>query len=118
MARAKADERPDLEFLRPVVERAAKIKGLRDGAVRFRFSDGGDAVIRVTRGKTELSAEPEAMETEPLLEVMGDRRRIAAIIAGKKDAREQFLAGGLRIRGDLQYFSDIATELGILREPL
>jgi len=118
MARAKSDDRPDLEFLRPIVERAGNIKGLRDGAVRFRFSEGGDAVIRVTRGRAELSAEPESTEDEPLLEVMGDRRRIEAIIAGKKDALEQFLAGGLRIRGDLQYFSDIATELGILREPL
>ena len=111
-------DRPDVAFLRPVVERASEIKGLRDGVVRFRFSDGHDAVIRVARGRAELSDEPDSTDDETLLEVIGDRRRIEAIVAGKKDARQQFLAGGLRIRGDIQYFSDIAMELGIISEPL
>jgi SCP-2 sterol transfer family len=123
MARAKQadrrqDERPDTTFLRPVVERAAKLERLRDGVVRFRFADGGDAVIRCSRGKADLSDEPAPMEGEPLFEIMGDRKRIQAIIEGKKDPRLQFLAGGLRIRGDIRYFSDIAMELGILSEPL
>lgn len=118
MARAKQDDRPDVAFLQPILERAAKLEGLRDGVVRFRFTDGGEAVVRVARGRAELSDEPDSAEGEPLLEVIGDRKRIQAIMDGKKDARLQFLAGGLRIRGDLRYFSDIAMELGILREPL
>jgi hypothetical protein len=28
------------------------------------------------------------------------------------------MVGGLRIRGDLRYFSDLAVELGILETPL
>lgn len=118
MARAKGADRPDVSFFRPLLERAAKLESLRDGVVRFRFSDGGDAVIRCSRGKAELSDELGAIEGEPLIEVMGDRKRIQAIIDGKKDARLQFLGGGLRVRGDLRYFSDVAMELGILREPL
>lgn len=118
MARAKGDDRPDVTFLRPLLERATKLEGLRDGVIRFRFSDGGEAVVRCSRGKADLSEEPAAMEGEPLIEVMGDRKRIQAIIDGKKEARAQFLAGGLRIRGDIRYFSDLALELGILSEPL
>jgi len=117
MARAKQDDRPNVAFLKPMLERATKLEGLRDGIVRFRFSDGGEAVIRVARGRADLSDEPDSAEGEPLLEVMGDRKRIQAIIDGKKDARLQFLAGDLRIRGDLRYFSDIVMQLGILREP-
>jgi predicted lipid carrier protein YhbT len=123
MARAKQvdrrqKDRPDAAFLKPMLERATKLEGLRDGVIRFRFSDGGEAVVRCSRGKADLSEEPAALEGEPLIEVMGDRKRIQAIIDGKKDARAQFLAGGLRIRGDMAYFSDIALELGILTEPL
>jgi hypothetical protein len=59
-------------------------------------------------------AEPRAGQ----LEVIGDADRIQAILAGEKDGRMQFLAGGFRVRGDLRYLSDIALELGLIKEPL
>lgn len=118
MPRAKASERRDLEFLKPVLERASKVEGLREGVVRFRFSDAEDATVRLGRGRAELTDDDGDLEREPLLEVMGDRKRIQAILDGKKDARAQFLAGGLRIRGDLPYFGELAVQLGILDEPL
>ena len=46
------------------------------------------------------------------------QKRINAILAGTKDARKEFLAGGFRVRGDLRYLSNVALELGILKEPL
>ena len=118
MERAKAAERRDLAFLKPVLERASQLEDLRDGFVRFRFADADDAAVRLSRGRAELIDEPDDLEAEPLLEIMGDRKRIQQILEGKKDARAQFLAGGLRIRGDLRYFGELAVELGILDEPL
>jgi hypothetical protein len=50
--------------------------------------------------------------------VIGDARRIRGILEGEKDATRQFLAGGFRIRGDLQYASDLALELGYIEQPL
>ena len=118
MARAKLADRSDVKFLGPLLERASRLENLRDGIVRFQFTDGGQATLRCARGRVELMDEPAPIETEPLLEVVGDRKRIQAIVEGKKDPRLQFLAGGLRVRGDLRYFSDLALELGIISEPL
>ncbi len=36
----------------------------------------------------------------------------------QKDAVREFLAGGLRVRGDLRYLSDLGMELGFLHRPL
>ena len=52
------------------------------------------------------------------IEVMGDANTVRAILDGETDTREQFLAGGLRVWGDLRYLSDLALELGVLKEPL
>lgn len=117
MARGEKKLRPDLKFLEPVLERARGSRALREGTVRLRFSEGDEAIIRTAPGRAEVVDESRT-EEEPLLEIMGDRKRIQSILEGKKEARLQFLAGGLRIRGDLRYFSDLAMELGILDEPL
>ncbi len=106
-------------FLGTLSQRLNTVKGLRAGTVLFRLT--GDAV-----GDFCLDCSPDsvnvvksdAVQKRHLVEIAGDARRIRAIVNGKKDARKQFLAGGLRIRGDLRYFSDMALELGILKEPL
>jgi hypothetical protein len=54
----------------------------------------------------------------PLLEIFAEAETARAIVDGEKDATEQFLAGGIRVRGDLQYLSDVAVELGLLKRPL
>jgi hypothetical protein len=54
----------------------------------------------------------------PLLEVIGDPRRIGAIVRGTKDARMQFFAGGIRVRGDMHYLSEIGMRLGFLKKPI
>ena len=55
---------------------------------------------------------------QAFIQVMGDANTVRAILDGDRDAREQFLAGGLRVQGDLRYLSDLALELGVLKEPL
>jgi hypothetical protein len=54
----------------------------------------------------------------PTIEIMSSASRIQAALSGDKDPRALFLAGGFRVRGDLAYFSDLAVELGILKEPI
>jgi hypothetical protein len=50
--------------------------------------------------------------------VIGDAGAVQDILDGRVDARERFLAGGIRVRGDLRYLSDLGLELGLLKQPL
>jgi hypothetical protein len=47
---------------------------------------------------------------------MGDADRIGAILDGSKEGRLQFYAGGICVRGDLHYLSELAYELGLVKE--
>jgi hypothetical protein len=104
-------------FLTPFAERLSKARALREGTITLHFTDGSSAHIECSRAGVQV-AEGVAGERTPLLEVMGDAERIQAILEGRKDAVKQFFAGGLRVRGDLGYLSDLGMELGILRRPL
>ena len=59
----------------------------------------------------------ESTAGAPHVEVIGDANRIRAILEGRKEGRLQFYAGGIRVRGDLQYLSDLAYEMGLIKEP-
>ena len=87
---------------------AAKPKKSRPGKSR---PGGVEQAVSVTKA-------PAMLPAVPTLEIMGDARRIAAVISGGKNARKEFLAGGFRVRGNLRYLSDVAMELGILKIPL
>jgi hypothetical protein len=96
---------------------------IRPGDIVLRLSGntGGEYCIACEGGKATLALARDLQGTgdrKPLLEVWGDADVIRAIVDGEKDAVKQFLTGGLRIRGDLRYFSDVAVELGILKKPL
>ena len=54
----------------------------------------------------------------PLVEVLGDPEAVRAVLSGEVEGRKRFLAGGIRVRGDLRYLSDLALELGLLAKPL
>jgi putative sterol carrier protein len=79
-------------------------------------ADGGDYIVDCSQGG-RIEKEYSSIR-QPTIEIIGDAKRIKAIFEGKKDARKQFLAGGIRVRGDLRYLSDMLLELGILTEPL
>jgi hypothetical protein len=113
----KPTARPKATFLGPVAERLKDIETLREGTIALHFHDGGSAYLHCTRGAVQI-VEGAPAGHSPLIEVFGDQKRIQAILEGEKDARTQFLAGGLRLRGDLGYFSELAVEMGILQEPL
>lgn len=115
---ARASFRKSLDGL------AARLKDsrrVRKGNVLLRLGgpEAGDYVLECTDGGVRINEGAGAgIDSSPVLEVMGDSNTIRAIIDGEKDAVRQFYAGGIRIRGDLRYFSDLALELGILKQPL
>jgi putative sterol carrier protein len=93
----------------------------RPGEIVLRLSGdaGGEYCISCRGGEATIAKNVHRVANhKPLLEVWGDADIIRAIVDGEKDAVKQFLTGGLRIRGNIRYFSDIAVELGILKNPL
>jgi hypothetical protein len=112
------------ELNEAVSEAAGKLHGdrlLREGSIVLR-TDGeaaGGVVVRAgRRGFKVVPHEGSEDGDQPLLEVIGDPRRLAAIVRGEKDARKQFLAGGIRVRGDMGYLSELGTQLGFLDRPI
>jgi hypothetical protein len=106
------------ESLQRVAKKFSGAKCLRDGHIVLRLSGagGGSYVLKCEGPSVKLiTAVPAGQHP---IELIGEARRILPILEGKKDARAQFLAGGFRVRGDLRYASDLAVELGILKEPI
>jgi hypothetical protein len=104
------------QSLKTFASKVDKAKSLRRGVITFRLAgkEGGEFYIDSTKGGAQVAkgAPPRIRQ----FELIGDAGRIAAILDGKKDARKLFLAGGFRIRGDLRYASELAVELGIVKE--
>ncbi|MFH8974486.1 SCP2 sterol-binding domain-containing protein [Streptomyces sp. NPDC017890] len=109
------------ESLEAVAHRLATTRSIRPGNIVLHLSGqgGGTYVLECGTSQVRLRDNVSAgVGTPALVEVIGDAEVVQAIIDGQVDARKQFLAGGLRLRGDLRYFSDIALELGVLSHPL
>lgn len=89
----------------------------RVGSILLRLTgeSGGDFYLHST--STSCSVSRESANSTPHIEVIGDANRIRAILEGRKEGRLQFYAGGIRVRGDLQYLSDLAHEMGLIKEP-
>jgi hypothetical protein len=101
-----------------LAERLAGCKSLRSGSVAFVLpgEKGGDyrldcqpGSVRVEKGVTQRTHQ---------VEVIGTAANIRSLVSGEHDARKLFLTGGFRLRGDLRYASDVAVELGIIKDPL
>ena len=103
-------------------EIAKKVQGnrkLRHGDIAFRLSGRGKAEKVLTADRDGVRVVPAADRPQaPLIEVLGDAEKVRAVLAGEVEGRKQFLAGGIRVRGDLRYLSDLALELGLLAKPL
>jgi hypothetical protein len=97
--------------------RLLRDRTLRAGAIVFRDPSDENAVfsLRTTDRRAELV---EGFHGDALLEISGDPRRLRAILEGRKDAREQFYAGGISVRGDMRYLSELGLALGFLKTPL
>lgn len=119
---AKASDRVTTEdTLGRLVQKLDTSANLRTGDIVFHLSgvSGGEFRLASHSGKTVLSSTARGAEgRKPLIEIWGDASVIRSIVNGEKNALKQFMVGGIRIRGDLRYFSDLALELGILDAPL
>lgn len=107
-----------LERLRERIDAAPRVK---PGEVELHLTgkQAGDYRIGLGQGKATVSAMAgRPTERRPTLEVWGDADTIRAILDGDKDPVKQFLVGGMRVRGDLRYLSEMGVELGILDKPL
>ncbi len=105
--------------LKEIAKRVSKTKTARNGSIAFHLTgaEGGDYFLdRSETGEHRLNT--GRPKDQPLIEFIGDSKKILAALEGSKDARLLFLAGGFRVRGDLRYASDLGLELGILKEPL
>lgn len=109
------------DSLARVAKKLAESSSTKQGQIVLNLSGSGGAhyCLDCAPGKTTVSEGAAGLtQGAPLIEVTGDASVVRSILAGKKDALKQFAAGGLRIRGDLRYFSDLALELGIIDTPL
>jgi hypothetical protein len=101
--------------------RLSSCRAVRKGGtllIRATGDGGGEFHLEASEQAVRVTKAPAMLPAAPTLEIMGDARRIAAVISGGKNARKEFLAGGFRVRGNLRYLSDVAMELGILKIPL
>lgn len=118
--RAKSPKRPapSPAYVASLAKKLEKAEALREGAMLFRLTGKEAGEYRLECSAKGVRVAKGMPRGAPLLEVMGDAQRIRAIIEGKKDARKQFFAGGLRVRGDLLYAAELGRELGILEGEL
>ena len=117
-----ARDRERLHGLQQTIEgiatRLYRDRLLQHGTIVFRVAEGNAPAFALRVTEYGVHIEPGADHADALLEVMGDPRRIDAIVRGRKDARLQFFAGGLRVRGDMHYLSRLGIELGFLKTPI
>lgn len=105
--------------LRELASRVARSRALRHGDIVFRLGgQGRTELVLAAEGDGVRVAPLGSRPNAPLIEVFGDAEAVRSILAKEVDARKRFLAGGIRVRGDLRYLSDLALELGLLSKPL
>ena len=105
---------------RGAAERLHRDRVLQAGSIVLNSGSGaGGFLLKSSEGGVELQPLEAGAETASArIEVTCDPARLASIIEGKKDARMQFFAGGIRVRGDMAYLSEIGLRLGFLDRPL
>ncbi|MET3721823.1 hypothetical protein [Arthrobacter sp. UYEF21] len=126
MTKAKADgadtHRGDLaKALSGVAESLSGSPRLAGGQIVVRQTGENPATFVISESDGTLSvADTQGVvnDADTRVEILGDGKVLAAILRGDQDARESFLAGGIRVRGDLRYFSDLAVAARILPTPL
>lgn len=113
------DQESVRKSLRDLAARIERAHSARQGEIVLRLSGRGAGTFRVRSagGRAEVMESLDA-PGQPLIEVLGDAETVRKVLDGTLDARTQFLQGGLRVRGDLQYLSDLAMELGLIKQPL
>jgi putative sterol carrier protein len=87
---------------------------LKPGSILIRFTDSGEEYSVETTGR-EARVIRAAPATAPLVEVHGSSTVLKAIADGRKDAARAFLAGGIRVQGDVPYLEALLKDIGLLQ---
>ncbi len=100
-----------------LARRMSSSRGVKKSSIVFHAigAGGGDYYLACSPGDVKLT---KASSLQPTVEIIARANQLAQILAGERDPRKVFFAGGLRVRGDLRYLSDLGMELGILKEPI
>ncbi len=101
--------------LESLAERMTKAPGRFEGTIVLRLEgdEGGTWSIHST-GK-EARVAPGAASGEYRAEVLGDATTIREVLEGKTDGRQALLAGGIRVRGDIEFLERLSAALGTHR---
>ena len=100
---------------------AKKLEGcasLRSGSIAFRLTGRGGGDYDIECGSGSAKVRDAERRRVPDIEIIGTPAKVRALITGDKDPIKVFFTGGIRVRGDIRYASDLAVELGLLAEPL
>jgi putative sterol carrier protein len=83
------------------------------GSILIRFTDTGEeySIAMTSREARMTNSAPPAV---PLVEVSGPSRVLLAIMDGTQEPRRAFMAGGIRVQGDLPYLEALLKESGLL----
>jgi predicted lipid carrier protein YhbT len=102
--------------LKTLAKQLDRVHNLRKATVLLRITGdgGGDYCLACSPEGVRVSADVPLVHHD--LEVVADRAHILAMIEGRRDARTVFLTGNVRVRGNVQYWSDVAYELGLIKE--
>lgn len=92
-----------------------KRKKFRAGQVVFDTGESGAVHLDASDAEVSVRQGRPTRRRGPRVEVLGKPAVIRSILDGDVDARARFFAGGLRVRGDLRYLSEVAMELGWLK---
>jgi len=86
---------------------------LKPGSILIRFTDSGEEYsIAMTNREARMAS--GAAPASPLVEVSGPSRVLLAIMNGTQEPRRAFMAGGIRVQGDLPYLEALLKESGLL----
>ncbi|MFE7630129.1 hypothetical protein [Kocuria sp. NPDC057446] len=101
-----------------LAERLAGCASLRPGSIGVVMlgEDGGDYQVECQAGSARIATAGTPRVHQ--FEILGRPDKVRALLSGEHDAVTLFLSGGIRLRGDLRYVSDLARELGIIEKSL
>lgn len=101
--------------LRSMASKLDTISVRRQGEIVINVigDDAGSIVLNSTHRTTEIAALPST--STPLVEVTAVPDKLKELLDGKKDAREVFVEGGIRVRGDIAYIENVLKELGLMK---
>jgi len=86
----------------------------KPGSIVIHATDAAESYfLEGTSGSLSLTGAERAGEA--IVRVSGPSRTLKAILDGKKDAARAFVAGGLMVRGDLEYLEALLKDAGMLQ---